>query len=78
MSSKGLLTTSLLTLGTYALAAPLFGQTQGFDTFRRETANALSAKPHPEEKHKGHRAQSDTELHFKSRDDRVEKLIASL
>src|SRR5258708_18668352 len=72
MSSNGLLTTSLLTLGTLTLAAPAFGQTQGFDSFRRETANALSAKPHSEEKRKGRRTQSDTELHFKSRDDSLE------
>ena len=72
MSSNGLLTASLLTLGTLTLAAPSFGQTQGFDSFRRETASALSAKPHAEETRKTRNAQIDTELHFKSRKDSLD------
>lgn len=72
MSSKGILTASLLTIGTSTLAAPAFGQTQGFDSFRRETASALAAKPHQEETRKARSAQTDTELHFKSRTDSLD------
>lgn len=73
MSSKGLLTASIATLGTIALAAPLVGQTQSYDTFRRETRSALSAKPHADEAgNKVRRAEVDTEFHFKNRRDSLD------
>jgi hypothetical protein len=72
MSSNGFLTTSLLTLGTLTLAAPTFGQTQGYDTFRREAAGALSAKPPAENGRASRRAQIDSDLHFRSRSDSVD------
>lgn len=72
MSSNGVLTASLLTIGTLTLATPAFGQTQGFDSFRHETATALSPKPRTEETRKGRNAQIDTELHFKSRADSLD------
>src|SRR5258708_10812673 len=72
MRSNGLLATSLPTLGTLTLAAPAFGQTQGYDPFRRETASAVSAKPHAEEVRARRRAQIDSDLHFRSRTDSLE------
>jgi len=72
MSSNGVLTASLLTFGTLTLAAPAFGQTQGFDGFRRETANALSAKPRAEETRQARGAQVDSDLHFTSRSDSLD------
>jgi len=72
MSSNGVLTASLLTVGTLALAAPAFGQTQGFDSFRHETATALASKPRAEATRKTRHAQIDTELHFKSRADSLD------
>lgn len=74
MSSIGLLTTSLLTLGSFTLAAPAFGQTQGYDSFRRATDSALSAKPRSDQTGKGRTAQIDTVLHFKSRSDSLDWL----
>jgi hypothetical protein len=72
MSSNGLLTASLLTLGTFTLAAPAFAQTRGFDSFRRETARALSARPRAEETRKARDEQVDSGLHFTSRGDSVD------
>lgn len=72
MSSNGLLTASLLTLGTFTLAAPAFAQTRGFDSFRRETARALSAGPRTAEPRKAREEQVDSGLHFTSRGDSVD------
>lgn len=69
MSSNRRRTACLLTIGSLATAAPSFGQSQSIDTFRRETARALAAKPRPVDSGTARVAQIDTQLHFKSRSD---------
>lgn len=76
MSSTTLLTTSILTLGTFILAAPALGQTRGFDDFRREAARALAAKARVDEPRTepgtSRGAQRDTNLHFTTRKDSLD------
>src|SRR4051812_18836069 len=72
MSSNRLLVASLIATGTFATAASAFGQTQGYDGFRRSTAQSLRTKPHAEENIGGRVAQAETAYHFKSRGDSTE------
>jgi lipoprotein-anchoring transpeptidase ErfK/SrfK len=44
MSSTKVLTASLLALGLAGTAVPALGQKQGYDSFRRQTGNALTGK----------------------------------
>lgn len=72
MSCREILTASILTFGTFAVAAPMHGQTRGFDDFRSETARALSAKRRTDDVRKPRPAQVDTDLHFKDRRDSLD------
>src|SRR5438105_1458162 len=78
ISSNRLLPPLLLLLSAFTLAPPATAQTQGFDSFRRETARALTSKRVEDgstakraqlESRSSRRAQIDTDLHFTSRTD---------
>jgi L,D-transpeptidase-like protein len=70
MSSTRILTASLFALASAAAATTAFGQSQGYEGFRRETSRALTARPRPESGSSTHRSQmAVTELSFKNRAD---------
>jgi hypothetical protein len=69
MSSNRLLIASLFATSTLTAATSAFGQAQGYDGFRRSTAQSLRNKPHAEESSGGRAAQSESDYHFKSRSD---------
>jgi len=68
MSSNRLLLAFIAT-GSLVTAASAFGQSQGYDGFRRSTAQSLRAKPHAEENTGGRASQAESSYHFKSRSD---------
>lgn len=72
MSSNPLRTASLLGIAIIATGAPLSGQSQDINTFRRQTAKAVTATADAEKPGNGRVAQADSDLHFKSRKDSVD------
>lgn len=73
MSSTRILTASVFALMTTSTAAFASAQSQGIDSFRRETARALTAKPRTEEPSTGRSSQAvPTDYVFKSRKDSLD------
>src|SRR5436305_11240824 len=68
MSSNRVLI-ALIATGTLASAASAFGQSQGYDGFRRSTARSLRAEPHADESTGGRSSPAESSYHFKSRSD---------
>jgi hypothetical protein len=72
MTSRRILTASLLTIGTLATAAPAFGQTRGYEGFRSDAARSLRSRPKADEAKVVRAAQRDEGYHFASRVDSLE------
>jgi hypothetical protein len=72
MSSKGFLTASLLTIGTLVTAGPAFGQSRGYEGFRRDAASSLRSKPKVQETDGNRARQRSDEYHFTSRADSLD------
>jgi lipoprotein-anchoring transpeptidase ErfK/SrfK len=70
MSSKQVLTTSLLAFGLAGIAASAQAQKQGYETFRRQTGNALTSKPaSTDTEESSGEAPAPTDYYFKSKKD---------
>src|SRR3954466_2469703 len=77
MSSNRIRSASVLTILSFAAAAAASAQSQGYETFRRETARALSAKgdKQTEDSNGGTARRSQTvegDYHFISRKDSLD------
>jgi hypothetical protein len=70
MRSNRILTTSLFVLT--GAATPAFAQTQGIETFRRETGRALTARPTADAPASGKSQSSATVYQFKNRADSLQ------
>ena len=71
MSSTKVLTASLLAIGLAGTAAPTFAQTQGYDSFRRKTGQALT-NPTAAETAGARQRDTATDYNFRSRKDSLE------
>jgi hypothetical protein len=73
MSSTKVLSASLLAFGLAGIAAPTFAQSQGYESFRKQTGNALTGKTVATESSGTSRQDSaPTDFYFKSRKDSVD------
>lgn len=69
MSSTKVLTASLLALSIAGTARPTLGQSKGYDTFRRETGQALTTKERADAGSSAQRERLVTDYSFRSRAD---------
>jgi len=70
MSSTRVLTASLLALGLAGAAAPVLAQSQGYESFRKHTGNALTGKiPATESSGTSRQDSSPTDYYFKNKGD---------
>jgi lipoprotein-anchoring transpeptidase ErfK/SrfK len=71
MTSTKALTASLLAFGIAGTSAPSLAQTQGYDSFRRQTGRALT-NPGAAETSRTRQRDSTTDYHFRSRKDSLD------
>jgi lipoprotein-anchoring transpeptidase ErfK/SrfK len=71
MSSTKVLTASLLAFGLAGTPAPALAQTQGYESFRKQTGDALTGKAAATESGSAHQTAA-TDFYFKSRRDSLD------